>query len=106
MKGLVDSAAQSDDPVRLRVRYNPESQRLMIKVTRDGKGIYLRCNVAMTTGPMEFINVSADEIQYDLLNLDEEVMDELDSEVDFLGLKLDSFVENSNIRKLTGEASD
>ena len=103
-RSLLEDVAQSDSPVKLRVAYTPDKNRLRIRITRDGEGLYVRCRMAMTTGPMEFINISTDEEKYDLLNLDPSVIEELNTEVQFLGFKLDSFVENSNIRKLTGDA--
>ena len=54
----------------------------------------------LTTEPMELINISTDEVKYDLLNLDESVVEEMRGELEYMGFKLDSFVENSNIRKL------
>ena len=57
----------------------------------------------LTTEPMEMVNISEDEVQYDLLNLDEAVVEEMKGELEYMGFKLDSFVENSNMRKLVGD---
>ena len=91
---------KGDGDVSLSVRYNPNSDSLRIKITQNEKGIYLRGTMMLTTEPMEMINISTDEVKYDLLNLDESVVEEMRGELEYMGFKLDSFVENSNIRKL------
>ena len=50
------------------------------------------------------VNISTDAVQYNLLDLDESVVEEMRGELEYMGFKLDSFVENSNIRKLVGNA--
>ena len=49
------------------------------------------------------INISTDEVQYNLLDLDEAVVQEMRDELDYMGFKLDSFLANSNMRKLIGD---
>ena len=65
--------------------------------------IRARGTMKLTSEPMEMVNISEDEVQYDLLNLDEAVVEEMKGELEYMGFKLDSFVENSNMRKLVGD---
>ena len=92
--------------MKLSVRYNPNSDTLRIRLTQDGKGVYIRGTMKLTTEEMEMVNISTDEVQYDLLNLDEAVVEEMRGELEYMGFKLDSFVENSNMRKLSGDGGE
>ncbi len=103
-ESLRDVLPKGDKRVKLTVRYNPNNDSLRIKITQDGKGLYIRGTMRLTSEPMEMINISTDEEKYDLLNLDEAVVEEMRGELEYMGFKLDSFVENSNIRKLVGSA--
>ena len=102
-QSLREVLPQDDTDVKLYVRYNPNSDSLRIKLTQNGKGIYVRGTLMLSTEPMPMINISEDEVQYDLLNLDDAVVEELRGELEYMGFKLDSFVENSNMRKLVGD---
>lgn len=102
-QSLRDVLPRGDEDVKLRVRYNPGSDTLRIRLTQNDKGIYLRGTMMLTSEPMELINISEDEVQYNLLDLDEAVVEEMRGELEYMGFKLDSFVENSNIRKLVGD---
>jgi hypothetical protein len=57
----------------------------------------------MSTETLGMVNISEDEVKYNLLDLDDSVVEEMRGELEYMGFKLDSFVENSNIRKLTGD---
>ncbi len=103
-KSLRDAIPEGDEEVELRVRYNPNSDTLRIRILQNGKGVYIRGTMMLTTEEMELINISTDEVQYDLLNLDEAVVEEMRDELDYMGFKLDSFVAHSNMRKLKGNA--
>jgi len=102
-QALRDSLPQGDDEVKVLVRFNPNNDSLRIKITQNDKGFYIRGTMRLSTEPMELVNISTDEVQYDLLNLDDSVVEEMRGELEYMGFKLDSFVENSNIRKLTGD---
>ena len=90
--------------MKLSVRYNPNSNSLRIKLTQDGKGIYVRGTMKLSTETLDMVNISEDEVKYNLLDLDESVVEEMRGELEYMGFKLDSFVKNSNIRKLVGNA--
>lgn len=100
---LRDAIPQGDGEVELSVRYNPNSDSLRIKIQQDGKGVYIRGTMLLSTEEMEMINISTDEVQYNLLDLDEAVVQEMRDELDYMGFKLDSFLANSNMRKLSGD---
>ena len=104
-QALRDVLPKGDDAVKVSIRYNPNSDTLRIRLTQDGKGIYIRGTMKLTSEPMEMVNISEDEVQYDLLNLDEAVVEEMKGELEYMGFKLDSFVENSNMRKLVGDGN-
>lgn len=101
-QSLRDAIPEGDGEVELKVRYNPNSDSLRIRILQNGKGVYIRGTMKLTTEEMEMVNISTDEVQYDLLNLDEAVVEEMRDELDYMGFKLDSFVKNSNMRKLKG----
>ena len=106
VQSLHDAIPQGDEEVELRVRYNPNSDTLRIRILQNGKGVYIRGTMHLTTEEMDMVNISADEVQYDLLNLDEAVVEEMRDELDYMGFKLDSFVANSNMRKLSGNGKE
>ena len=99
---LREAIPQGSGDMDLSVRYNPNSDSLRIKITQDGKGVYLRGTLLMSTEPMDMDNISKDEVKYNLLDLDEDVAAEMRDELAYMGFKLDSFVKNSNMRKLKG----
>lgn len=99
-QSLREVLPRSDEDVKLSIRYNPASDSLRIRLTQDGKGIYLRGTMKLTSEPMEMVNISTDEMKYNLLDLDDAVLEELQGELEYMGFKLDSFVANSNMRKL------
>ena len=105
-QSLRDAIPQGDGEVELRVRYNPNSDTLRIRILQTGKGVYIRGTMHLTTEEMEMVNISTDEVQYDLLNLDPAVVEEMRDELDYMGFKLDSFVANSNMRKLSGDGKE
>jgi len=102
VQSLHDAIPQGDEEVELRVRYNPNSDSLRIRILQNGKGVYIRGTMHLNTEEMEMINISADEVQYNLLDLDEAVVEEMRDERAYMGCKLDSFIANSNMRKLSG----
>jgi len=106
VQSLHDAIPQGDEEVELRVRYNPNSDTLRIRILQDGKGIYIRGTMHLTTEEMDMVNISTDEVQYNLLDLDEAVVEEMRDELDYMGFKLDSFVANSNMRKLSGNGGE
>jgi len=57
----------------------------------------------LSTESMEIVNISEDEVKYNLLDLEDSVVEEMRGELEYMGFKLDSFVENSNMRKLVGD---
>ena len=101
-QSLRDAIPEGDGEVELKVRYNPDSDSLRIHIQQNGKGVYIRGTMKLTTEEMDMVNISTDAVQYDLLNLDEAVVEEMRDELDYMGFKLDSFVKNSNMRKLKG----
>lgn len=103
-QALREAIPQGDGDVELHVRYNPDHDSLRVKLMQDGKGVYVRGTMKLSSEAMEMVNISTDEVQYDLLNLDPAVVEEMRGELEYMGFKLDSFVENSNMRKLTGDA--
>ena len=88
---------------KIKLEYRSAIDRYLIKVTRDGVGYQMRFRLAMTTGEMGFINISADELQYDLTDLSDEVKAELTAELEYLAFKMGAFVDNTNLKKLNEE---
>ncbi|MBQ3424155.1 MAG: hypothetical protein IJH38_03025 [Clostridia bacterium] len=84
------------------LRYWEESQKLRITLKKGKKGIRIQGKVAMTTGPMTFIDAAANEMQVDLndTDMDQAVQDELYSELGFLVIKITSFIKHSSLKKL------
>jgi len=105
-QSLRDAIPQGDEEVELRVRYNPNSDTLRIRILQNGKGVYIRGTMHLTTEEMEMVNISTDEVQYNLLDLEPAVVEEMRDELDYMGFKLDSFVANSNMRKLSGNGGE
>ena len=103
VQSLQEVLPKGDGDVKLSVRYNPNSDSLRIRLTQDGKGVYVRGTMHLSTETMEMVNISEDEVKYNLLDLEDSVVEEMRGELEYMGFKLDSFVENSNMRKLVGD---
>lgn len=93
---------ENEEKVRIKIIYNAEAGKIWIRFLRGKKGVQLYARTALTTGPMEFINISADEGQHDLLNLDEEVLMDLSTDLDFMSMKAERFFTGVHLDKLTG----
>ena len=96
----LESFAQSDEPVEMMIRYRKSKKRFQLYFINGDEKIWLTARTQQTTGPMEFINPSADEEQRNLLELDQEMKDELAGELEFLGIKITSFLLHSSLKNL------
>ena len=96
----LESFVQSDEPVEMMIRYRKAKKRFQLYLINGDEKIWLSARTKQTTGPMEFINPSADAEQHDLLNLDQETKDELAGEMEFLGIKMSSFLLHSSLKDL------
>ena len=90
-----------DQPIEMMIKYKRKNWSRFFFLLGDG-GVQVYSRTKLTTGPMEFMNPSADEVQHDLLNLDQATKDELSSELEFLEIKIVSFFLHSSLRKLMG----
>ena len=97
----LEGFAQSDEPVEVMIRYRKAKKRIGLYFINGNERIQLTARTRQTTGPMEFINPSADEEQHNLLDLDQETKDELAGELEFLGIKMSSFLLHSNLKNLS-----
>lgn len=85
----------------LRLRYKPDTGRIRIAAMQGDRGVQLSARMKLSVvEDAVFINISEDEMQYDLMNLDEAQMEELRGELDIIALKFDKFALGSGISKL------
>lgn len=95
-----DSMEQADQGTVLEMRYRPKQKKIWLYFLQGEQGIRLFAKATMTTEPMEFINISQDEIQYDLLNLDSDTKSELQGELELLALKIGHFMTSTELETL------
>ena len=91
----------SEQPIEMMIKYKRKKSTRFFFLQGDG-GIQVYSRTKLTTGPMEFLNPSADEVQHNLLDLDQATKDELSSEVEFMTIKIVSFFLHSKLSKLMG----
>ena len=94
--------------LRLKIIYRPKKGKIDLRFLRGKEGLRIRGDITMTTGPQDFVNISEDETRYDWLNLDDEVLECLKDELDFMALKARRFASGIHFDKLTqtDEAAD
>ena len=88
------------EPVVFEWHYNPRKGTMSLKATQAEVGFRISANAQRTTGEMEFIDTGAPEDMVDLLNMDTDAMDELSTDLEFMGIKIISFIRHSTLHKL------
>ncbi len=94
-----DSMGEGYQPVALEMHKRDDA--IWLYAWQGENGIRLSGWVTLTTEPMEFINISRDEVQHDLLNLNRETWGELQSEFQLLALQMGRFVIGTGILGLS-----
>ena len=84
----------------LRLSYKPSTGEIEIAALQNGRGLQLSAHMDMTIEDAVFVNISEDEMQYDLMNIDEAQMEELRGELDIIALKFGKFALGSGLSKL------
>lgn len=84
----------------LRLRYKPNKDKIEISALQGDRGIQLSAKMEMAIEDAVFVNISQDEMQYDLMNLTEAQMDELRGELDIIAMKFGKFALGSGLSKL------
>ena len=100
IEALRESYINNEEPVEVEWRYRRKKNGMMLRLQQGEKGIKIQSDAEQTTEPMEFADISADEMKIDMLNMDEETKDELFTELEFFAIKIDAFLRHSSLRKL------
>ena len=85
---------------KLRLSYKPDSGDIEIAALQNGRGLQLSAHMDMTIEDAVFVNISEDEMQYDLMNISDAQMDELRGELDIIAKKFGKFALGSGLSKL------
>lgn len=101
VQSLTDTFLRPGEPIELKIRYWRGKRKIWFYLMRGDKGIVLYGRTKQSSGHMKFVNISEDEVQYNLLDLDQTTKDELIGELEFLGIKMGSFIRNSNLSRLS-----
>lgn len=100
LESLHEELLRKKPSLKLKITYNPQKGKIDMKFLRGKEGLRLMADIAMTTGPVDFVNISADETQYDCLNLEEETLECLKDELDFMLMKARRFATGIHMEKL------
>ena len=84
----------------LRLRYKPTTGEIEIAAMQGGRGIQLSAQMEMSIEDAVFVNISEDEMQYDLMNIDDAQMNELRGELAIIALKFGKFALGLGLSKL------
>lgn len=91
---LMERVEDSEDRAVFRFAFDEKAGTFTVSATRGGSGMQVAGNMTLTVEPMVFVNISADEERYDLLNLDEDKKSEVRSELGFILTKFGAFSRN------------
>lgn len=95
-----ESMEESGSGAMLRLRYKPSSNEIEMAAIQNGKGVQLTARMELSIEETTFVNISQDELQYDLMNLDAVQMDELRGELDIIALKYGKFALGTGLGRL------
>ena len=97
---LLERAQALEGGAVLSLRYKPATGDIEIAALQNGNGMQLSAKMELSIGEQEFVNISADELQYDLMKLDAAQMNELRDELDIIALKFGKFALGTGLSKL------
>lgn len=103
---VAEEMASSKATIRLKILYRPEKNSITLRLLRGKKGIELKALAEQTTGPAEFINISADEVQYNLLALEDDVRAGLETDLEFMAMKADRFINSVHLDVLADAGAE
>lgn len=88
---LEEELEASDDSPSLILRYDPKAATFELDIVRGGNGLRLKADMTVTVEPMTLVNISTDELMYDLLHMDAMRLMELRGELAIIALKYGHF---------------
>lgn len=97
---LAHQAEELQGGAVLRLRYKPATGEIEIAAMQGGRGIQLSAQMEMSIEDAVFVNISEDEMQYDLMNIDDAQMAELRGELAIIALKFGKFALGLGLSKL------
>ena len=93
---------QSEGRTVLSIRYKESTGKLELALLQNRRGIQLSADMELTVQPAAFVNISEEEEQYDLLNMDAARLDELRGELEIIALKFGQFAGGTGLNRLIG----
>lgn len=97
---LMKQVKNMEGGATLALRYRPDKGTVELAALQDGRGIQLSANMALSLEEAIFVNISADELQYDLMHIDEAQLNELRGELDIIAHKFGQFSLGTGLGKL------
>ena len=88
---LEEELEASEDSPALILRYDPKAATFELDIVRGGNGLRLKADMTVTVEPMTLVNISTDELMYDLLHMDAMRLMELRGELAIIALKYGHF---------------
>ena len=88
---LEEELEASEDSPSLILRYDPKAATFELDIVRGGNGLRLKADMTVTVEPMTLVNISTDELMYDLLHMDAMRLMELRGELAIIALKYGHF---------------
>lgn len=100
LASLQNGLLQSEEPIKVEWCYRKRKKEMVLKITQGDKGYRIYSTITKRTKEIDFINISAEETILDLMNLDQDTMDEILGELEFIGIKMIAFFRHSTLKKL------
>ena len=91
-----------EGPVSLIVRYSPKDEEIQIDMLQGDDGLRLNADIELTVQPMGLVNISSDELMYDLTNMGFGRLMEMRGEIAIIALKFVKFSGGSGLSRILG----
>ena len=91
LNGLRERVENIGDDAMLSLRYDPSTGAIELSAIHDGRGMRLSGVMTLTFEPMTFIDVTAEEEKYDLMNLSPQTLEQLQDELGMIFTKFTDY---------------
>ena len=100
VEGLREQVDSSGEDAVLSIRYRQSTGDIEIAAMQGKSGAQIAATMAMKVEPTVMVNISADEEQYDLMNLDADTLELMRSELEMIALKFGNFAGGTGLSRI------
>ena len=100
LNGLRERVENIGDDAMLSLRYDPSTGAIELSAIHDGRGMRLSGVMTLTFEPMTFIDVTAEEEKYDLMNLSPQTLEQLQDELGMIFTKFTDYAGGTGLDEI------